>query len=228
MLVFNRFWRAKQSVNFVVNKAKQLLCLVILTFVSGVANAQNEATTDSQSIALQNSILANDNKRHFDGSTSANVPDSSTLKLVGKGRFKFAFWSIYDAELYTPSGLYRDNDNVVRNLPLYLKLTYLRAIEKQDLVDNTFDQWRKQKLNPDDMAEFRDVLLGIWPDVKESDSLAIEVTASGSQFYFNNKAIGPALSKQFGEFFSGIWLAKNSTEPTLRQQLIGSQQNESN
>ncbi|MDO6720443.1 chalcone isomerase family protein [Psychrosphaera sp. 1_MG-2023] len=210
--------------------AARWLYITLLTFVSGALATQSNGSPIAQLTLGQNTVSTNANSANIESNRTNNTVDARPLKLVGKGRFKFAFWSIYDAALYTQNGKYidGDNDNYRENLPLYLKLTYLRDIEKQDLVDNTFDQWRKQKLNPEDMAKFRDVLLDIWPNVSASDSLAIEVNSKGSLFYFNDQPIGPQLTTEFGTFFTGIWLAKNSTEPTLRQQLIGSQNNETN
>lgn len=174
------------------------------------------------------------------GLSSAENRLNENWSLVGEGRFKFAFWSIYDAYLYTPTGQFEHfkQTNTVQTVktqslnpaiaveqlpaPFYLKLRYLREIEKADLIENTFDQWQKQAVDVAKLKRYKQVLNDTWPDrVIEGETLAIMVTADASQFYFNETPIGSKLDQEFGFIFAGIWLATTTTKPKLRAQLIG-------
>jgi hypothetical protein len=158
------------------------------------------------------------------GAASVEANDAimpTEWKLVGKGRFKFAFWSIYDASLYSQTGRFEPKKFGAIDQPIRLKLTYLRDIDKDELVDNTLDQWLQQGFSNKDIIGYKQTLLTTFPDVKENDHLAIEVSSQGSQFYYNDKKIEQAFSTEFGLIFSGIWLADNTTEPGLRNKLIG-------
>lgn len=155
--------------------------------------------------------------------TQNQVATESTAswKTVGKGRFKFAFWSIYDAELRSQNGQYNATEVPQQQLPLSLTLTYLRDIEKSDLVSNTFEQWQKQGLDVATLSKYRAVLDDLWPDVKKGDSLGIQVFPTYSQFLHNGQRLGTPLTAEFGQVFIGIWLNNNTTEPELRSRLIG-------
>lgn len=148
---------------------------------------------------------------------------ANEYKIVGEGQYRVAFWSIYNATLSTPTGKFQ---GVAQQQPFYLKLQYLRDISKQDLVENTFDQWQKQNIDKAVVAQYKAPLMATFCDVQRSDSFAILVTPNGSQFYFNGAPQGPSFSRKFGVLFAGIWLAENSTATELRQKLIGAHHNE--
>ena len=63
------------------------------------------------------------------------------LQLTGEARLKVLFWNVYDARLFTADGNYVDD-----RYPVALQLNDLRDIDKDDLVDETLNQWRQQGL----------------------------------------------------------------------------------
>jgi hypothetical protein len=62
----------------------------------------------------------------------------------------------------------------------------------------------------------------MWPDVREDDVLALEMSASGrSTFLLNGKPLGSIDDPEFGPSFLAIWLSPDTSRPELRRLLIG-------
>jgi hypothetical protein len=59
-------------------------------------------------------------------------------QLVGKARFRFFIFDIYDVALVSPDGVYDGT------LPYALKLSYLRDVERQAIVESSLDEMRRQ------------------------------------------------------------------------------------
>ena len=130
------------------------------------------------------------------------------------------FWPVYTAELYISQPQYQKDQ-----WPQALKLTYLRDIKKQELIDATEDQWQHIKLNHQQQKQWLQQLADIWPDIKQNDQLTLFVSNDGSsQFYANGSLIGKIDDTEFGSAFLAIWLSERTSEPSLRKQLLGIKQ----
>lgn len=145
--------------------------------------------------------------------TNANA---TGFKTVGQAKMEYLFWDVYNAKLETPTGHY-----VFGQHPTKLTLTYLRDFSAKDIVKATNEQW--QHLGFDEMVgAFDSQLLDLWPDIKENDSLSFETNQQGiGTFYFNNEKLGAIEDERFADNFLAIWLSADTTEPSLRKQLIG-------
>ncbi len=139
------------------------------------------------------------------------------LQLVGQARLEVLFWSIYDSRLYTTDGRYSEGQR-----PLRLELEYLRDIEAADLVEQTRNEWQHLQLRADEKELWLQELARLWPDVREDDVLALEMSESGrSTFLLNGKPLGSIDDPQFGPSFLAIWLSPDTSRPELRRSLIG-------
>jgi len=139
------------------------------------------------------------------------------LRLVGEARLEVMFWSIYDSRLYSADGSYTEGQR-----PLRLELQYLRDIEASDLVEHTRNEWQHLQLRSENQSEWLDELVRLWPNVKEDDVLALEISASGrSMFTLNGEALGSISDPEFGPSFLAIWLSPATSRPELRRNLIG-------
>ena len=101
------------------------------------------------------------------------------------------------------------------------EIHYLRDISKAELLENTLSQWRHLALDEDDYIEFLPLLAGIWPDIKAGEQLSMLSQANSTTFYLNRHRIGVIDSATFAQLFLAIWLDENTSEPKLRQQLLG-------
>ncbi|PKF63346.1 hypothetical protein CW745_00375 [Psychromonas sp. psych-6C06] len=139
------------------------------------------------------------------------------LKMVGQGEMSWLFIDLYQASLYSPSGKYNE-----KQYPQALHIVYQKNIDKQHLISATEKEWQKLGLNPQQAPYWLDALGQLWPDIKKGDELLFMVEEDGSgYFYHNQKLLGAINSEQFSHAFLSIWLSQNTSEPQLRQQLIG-------
>lgn len=139
------------------------------------------------------------------------------LTKLGQGEMDYLFWTLYEAELYAHNG---------RISPTYqntaLKLTYAKSISKQALLEATQDQWEYLGYHLQDINRWLAKLHPIWPNVEPDDELTFFIDENGiSRFYMGKTLLGVIGDIQFGQAFMAIWLSKNTSEPELRQALLG-------
>lgn len=149
------------------------------------------------------------------------MPLLNNMYKHGEGEMSFLFWTLYKAELYSGQP-----DFDIKRYPQALKITYLRDISQQDLIEATQKQWRELGLNLPDEGQWLKDLASIWPDVNEGDVITLIVDAQQvSHFYLSNNnnvtTLGRLDNQAFGSSFLAIWLSKDTSRPDLRSQLIG-------
>ena len=59
-------------------------------------------------------------------------------RLVGEAKFRLLFFDIYHAALFAPDGLYDGS------APYALRLSYMRDVSSQTIVDTSLDEMRRQ------------------------------------------------------------------------------------
>lgn len=135
---------------------------------------------------------------------------------VGEARMEYLFWDIYDASLFTPTGVYQPGEH-----PIKFTLTYLRDFSAKDIVKATNEQWQhlgKQQLT----ARYADRLLALWPNINKGESLTLQTDQQGqSVFFHNGEKLGHIEDADFADQFLAIWLSEHTSEPKLRKQLLG-------
>lgn len=142
------------------------------------------------------------------------------FKSVGQGQYSYLFWDLYHAVLYSEDGRFLDYQHT---RPLKLALTYQRTITVEEFVDATLAQWKLQHgaLTPA-QKRWAGELRRIWRDVKAGDKLACVYTQAGdTEFWLNDELLGTVSDQSFGPEFLDIWLGDKTSEPKLRQQLLG-------
>ena len=148
-------------------------------------------------------------------SSDITTPKSTLFNLVGQGTMRWLWFDIYQAKLSTPSGTYED-----QQWPLSLELIYARHITREDLLQTTEDEWKRQSIKY--QQEWLTQLDEIWPNIAPADTLLLEVDRNGSShFFYNNQHVGSLTDKEFAFAFTAIWLSDNTLKPDLRNQLIG-------
>lgn len=170
--------------------------------------SSNVFANSEESFSMSNSKIQNEQFSSHDAS----------WKKVGEAEFHVFLFHIYDAELFSANGRYEKSQ-----FPIKLKLTYQRSISKEDLLDATKKQWKKQKLCINNECDVWLEKLGeFWPDVNDGDSITLTVDQSGnSKFLFNDELVGEIESPLFSEKFSAIWLAENNGHRRFQQRLTG-------
>lgn len=138
------------------------------------------------------------------------------MQEVGKAKFSVLFWDIYQSRLLTQNGKFEHLSQDV-----IFEITYLKDINKEDLLTRTVEQWQHLEIAPEMYQQFTSPLLTIWPNIKAGDSLLMRVENGISEFYFNQTYIGQINDERFAPLFLSIWLAPNTSQPDLRAQLLG-------
>ena len=140
--------------------------------------------------------------------------------LQGQGRMRFWGLQIYDALLWVQPGFDPARFDAY---PFALELVYLRALDGGQIAERSLTEMRPL---PGFDASRADPWLArmkqLFPDVKAQDRLAgLHLPGQGAQFVLNGQLRGEVADPLFARLFFGIWLAPQTSEPRLRQSLVG-------
>ena len=142
------------------------------------------------------------------------------VKVQGGGALTFLGLSIYDAHLYRPANA---RGNWSPDEPFALQLVYHRSLKGPLVAARSIEEMDKQgSCNAEQRTRWGEMLTKILPDVDAGDRLTgVNLPKRGVQFYRNGKLIGSVDDIAFARAFFGIWLNPATSEPALRQQLLG-------
>lgn len=136
---------------------------------------------------------------------------------VGKATFTYVFWEMYDISLHAPQGRWSFE------APFALVLEYSREIKGSAIADRSAQEIRS--LGYDDelkIATWHTQMTDIFPDVHKGSRLIGIYTPNQPTYFFDGKEmIGKIDDPAFGKWFFGIWLDANTSEPQLRERLLG-------
>jgi len=152
----------------------------------------------------------------------SQVPQAA---LVGKGDLKFFFKHVYEARLFAPngewSGILVAGEPVPQ--PFALELIYGMGLKGADIARRSIIEMEKQGVSGDEkLARWQQSMLDIFPNVKDGTRLIGVMLANGETTFFNGEQeIGTITDPEFGVAFFNIWLSDKTSEPALRQKLLG-------
>ncbi len=140
-----------------------------------------------------------------------------SAELVGKARMEYLFWDVYDAELYAPDGVWS------KNQPFALSLQYLLELDGEDIASRSVSEMRAQGFDDEaTLARWYQKMRSIFPDVDENTRITgIMDRNQHTRFYKNGALIGNIDEPLFGEWFFNIWLSEKTSEPKMRERLLG-------
>lgn len=143
------------------------------------------------------------------------IPLLPGAQQVGQGVFKRFGWSIYEARLYAVEGRFDASK------PYALSLTYERTIAGDRLVQASLDEMRKLGAPVDLHPEWASALAQVLPSVSKGVTLtAVYRPGEGAIFYEQDKETG-RVNDVLARLFFAIWLDPRTSEPSLRQALLG-------
>ncbi|WP_156824218.1 chalcone isomerase family protein [Salinimonas chungwhensis] len=151
---------------------------------------------------------------------AASAPVSNELEnpqIVGEGKFTYYFWDVYNATLYAPDGDWDKAGSFALNLE------YLRDFEGKKIAERSIEEIKKQGFTDEGVLDqWRQEMEKIFPDVSDGDSITgIATSDNATRFFLNNELIGEIADASFTEHFFNIWLGEKTSEPELRDKLIG-------
>ena len=141
-------------------------------------------------------------------------------KLQGSGTLRFLGLRVYDARLWAAATVPGAEWAAA---PLALELEYARSLDGVRIAERSLSEMRRQGDIAADVAErWLDAMKQIFPDVKAGDRITgVNVPGRGARFFINGRLKGEVRDSNFARYFFGIWLSPKTSEPGLRDTLLG-------
>ncbi|MGC4078591.1 MAG: chalcone isomerase family protein [Rubrivivax sp.] len=142
------------------------------------------------------------------------------LTLRGEGRLRVLGFAVYDARLWVGEGFAPERWD---RATLALEIQYARAFAGADIAERSLAEMRRQGELPESQGKrWLAAMAALFPDVKPGDRLVgVRRNDGGTRFYADGQRVGEIDDAEFGRRFFGIWLAPQTSEPTLRSRLLG-------
>lgn len=141
-------------------------------------------------------------------------------RLQGTARLRFLGLHIYDARLWVGA------QPIVSEwaaLPFALELQYARGLKGEQIAERSLKEMRRQGEIADLTAErWLGNMKQLFPDVEAGDRITgLNVPGTGARFFVNGSFRGEPREAEFARMFFGIWLSPRTSEPALREALLG-------
>lgn len=139
---------------------------------------------------------------------------------IGRTSLRWFGLPIYDAQLWSRE-VVTALDFAQREFVLSLR--YARSLEGAAIAERSLDEMRRQQpLAPALAAAWLAQMKLAFPDVRAGDRLiGWHQPGRSTRFFHNGQARGELADAAFGARFFGIWLSPQSSQPALRQALLG-------
>lgn len=143
------------------------------------------------------------------------------VRLRGEGRLRFLGLHVYDIRLWTPGDFAPER---WAEAPFALEIQYARPLVGKAIAERSLQEMQRQGSVPAERAQrWLAEMERVFPDVKQGDRLlGLKQPGIGAAFYLNGRLRGEVRDADFARRFFGIWLAPQTSEPGLRQRLLGS------
>jgi hypothetical protein len=141
----------------------------------------------------------------------------SDAKAIGKARFNFVLWHVYDAVLYSST------DEFSFEKPFALELNYKRKLYGEKIAESSAEEIRNLGFSDEvKLAGWYSQMQKIFPDVENGTSITGIYQPNGATvFYKNSEKIGEVSDIEFGKWFFGIWFDEKTSQPEFRKKLLG-------
>jgi hypothetical protein len=149
--------------------------------------------------------------------TMAELPGA---RLLGQGRLTYFGLNVYGAKLWVTEAF--KADEFTRH-PMALELEYARALVGRLIAERSLDEMKKLGDVPEAKGEgWLATMTQIFPDVDKGDRITgLYHPIDGMRFFLNGKLRGEVRDPLFARLFVGIWLSPRTSQPKLRQALLG-------
>ena len=188
----------------------------------GSANAARRRVLVAVAVLAAPAIL------HARAQGSTRVPpevdaELPNAKRLGSGSLRFMLLHVYDARLWV-----RDGFNAVdfAKVPLALELEYARTLYGGLIADRSLAEMRRSAdsadITDDKAQRWLAVMKQLFVDVHKGDRITgVQVPGVATRIFVNGKLRGEVRDAEFTRLFFGIWLSPATSEPALRDALLG-------
>ncbi len=147
----------------------------------------------------------------------AELPDA---QLLGSGRLTFLGLHVYDARLWIDERFSADRFD---RHALALELQYARTLYGRLIAERSLEEMKRSGGVSDAQGErWLAAMKRAFPDVVKGDRITgVQRPEEGVRFFHNGTLRSELLDTDFTRRFFGIWLSPQTSEPKLRQSLLG-------
>ena len=147
----------------------------------------------------------------------AEVPGA---RLLGSGTLRFMGLRIYDGRLWVGANA---PGNDWQATPFALELQYQRNLKGELIAERSLKEMRRQGEVDDVTAErWLGNMKQLFPDVQPGHRITgVNLPGVGARFFINGQLRGELREVEFARYFFGIWLSPRTSEPAMREQLLG-------
>jgi hypothetical protein len=139
------------------------------------------------------------------------------LNVLGEGVLRWFGFKVYEARLWTPKKAHSADDVFA------LELVYDLSLQGKKIAERSVDEMRKQGGHDEaTLKKWSDEMARIFPDIKKGESLiGVSIPGKEARFYSRDKLLAIVADPQFAKAFFDIWLSDKTSEPKLREKLLG-------
>jgi len=150
-------------------------------------------------------------------SVTSDLADTKSLAKRGEAVMRFFGLKVYDIRLWTPGKPHQPDELFA------LELVYDLGLKGAEIAKRSADEMRKVGYqDADKLRRWTETMTRIFPDVKAGDSLiGVSVPGREARFYSHSKLIAVVPDPEFARAFFDIWLSEKTSEPKMRERLIG-------
>ena len=143
------------------------------------------------------------------------------VHLQGQGRMRFLGLQVYDIRLWTTEPALPAQDWPGKALAL--EIGYARNFAAKMIAERSLQEMRRSGPVAADVADrWLRTMSQVFPDVKPGDRITGVHRPEGlSRFFHNGSLRGEVRDAEFTRRFFGIWLSEATSEPSLRDSLLG-------
>jgi Chalcone isomerase-like len=146
------------------------------------------------------------------------------LAARGNATMRFFGLKVYDVTLFSKAGAALAAKPYEANAhPFVLELIYDIGLKGAAISERSVQEMRKQGHKDDALLQkWQTQMTQVFPDIKSGDVLiGVAIPGKEARFYNRTKLIGTIADSEFVAAFFDIWLSPKSSEPKLREKLIG-------
>ena len=142
-------------------------------------------------------------------------------RLLGSGRLTFLLMHIYDARLWAPEPLAPER---AVQAPVALELEYARKLVGKLIAERSLEEMKRVPGMADEQAQrWLAWMVQTFPDVAAGDRITgVHRPGESARIFLNGTLRGELKDADFARRFFAIWLGPQTSEPKLREQLLGS------
>lgn len=147
-------------------------------------------------------------------------PQLPGSRLQGEATLRFFGLRVYHARLWVLPDFEQAK---AMEQPKVLELEYLRDLQGQAIAERSLKEMQRPGPLPEAQAQRWLVeMQQTFPDVRPGDRISgLHLPGQGARFWHNGRQTGQIDDPTFARLFFGIWLAPSTSEPEMRQSLLG-------